>query len=109
MGDGLSEDFDRRMFDLGFAAGADIDEDLAVVELRSRVLWWQLGFVLGRGVAQMAQSGDFNRCAMTVGRLCKVYSIDFSVLLNAIVALSNEQRDVVRRAYDHGSADAEGL
>jgi hypothetical protein len=91
-------DFDRRMFDLGFAAGADIDEDLPAIEVQSRVLQWQIGFVLGRGFAGTTRAGDFNVYAMTVGRLGEVYGIDVDALLAALV-LTDEQRDAVRRAY----------
>ena len=92
------EDFDRRMFDLGFAAGADIDEDLPAIELQSRVLQWQIGFVLGRGFAGTTKAGNFNVYAMTVGHLGAAYGIDVDALLAALV-LTDEQRDVIRRAY----------
>jgi hypothetical protein len=93
-------DFDRRMFDLGFAAGVDIDEDLPVIELQSRVVQWQIGFSLGRGFALTAKAGKFDTCAMTVGRLGALYGIDLEALLDAIGVWADAQRDAVRRAYD---------
>lgn len=89
---------EEKLFDLGFAAGTDIDEDLAPVEFCSRVMQWRLGFILGQSYHQAAKAGNLAVYAKTAGRLGALYGVNLDELLDAL-KFDDGQCEVIRHAY----------
>jgi predicted O-linked N-acetylglucosamine transferase (SPINDLY family) len=86
------------LFELGFEHGAEAVEDPSVVEFQSRVRAYQLGFLVGRSLAEAVKQASHQAAATTAGQLGARFAIDVEELLMAL-SLSDAQKQQIRSAY----------
>lgn len=85
-------------FDLGFAHGADADEDPSDLEFQSRVPAYQVGFIVGRSFCNAVKQGNHHATAFTAAKLGARYGVPLEDILVAL-GLSEAHQDAICKAY----------